>query len=101
MRITDEGNLISYPHEKSTQISDLFTTKTHWNSVISDKKARYMCTDIKNMYLATPMDLFEYMRIPVELMPDEFMERYNLYAKIKDGYAYMQIDPLVLPGTCF
>ena len=51
-----------------------------------------MCADIKNMYLATPMDRFEYMRMPVDLIPDEFMEAYDLHGKVKNGFAYMQIE---------
>ena len=51
-----------------------------------------MCDDIKNMYLATPMDRFEYMRIPVKLIPKEFIEHYKLESMIKNGYIYMQIE---------
>ena len=50
-----------------------------------------MCIEIKNMYLATPMDHFEFMKIPIELIPDEFIQAYNLQPMIKKGYIYMQI----------
>jgi hypothetical protein len=44
------------------------------------------------MYLATPMDRFEYMRIPVELIPEEFVLAYNLHQKVKNGHIFMQIE---------
>ena len=48
-------------------------------------------SDAKNFYLATPPDDPEYMRILVALVPDSFIEQYNLKDKIKDGYIYMRI----------
>ena len=51
-----------------------------------------MCVDIKNMYLATPMDRFEYMRMPIELIPEKIMKQYKLSEKIKNGYIYIQIE---------
>ena len=91
VRITAGGNLINYPHELTTQTADLTTTKVLWNSTISTQNARYMCIGINNMYLATPMDRFEYMKMAVELIPTKFMETYNLHTKIKNGFIYMQI----------
>ena len=55
-RITAGGNLIKYPDELTTRTADLTTTKLLWNSVLSTKDAKYMFIDIKNMYLATPLD---------------------------------------------
>ena len=57
--ITAGGNLITYPGELTTRMADLTTTKILWNSVISTPHARYLCLDIKNFYLGTPMDRFE------------------------------------------
>ena len=55
VRITAGGNIIEYPFELMTQTADLITSKKLWNSTISTPGAKYMCIDIKNMYLATPM----------------------------------------------
>ena len=57
-----------------------------WNITISTLGAKYMCIEIKNMYLATPMDRFEFMKIPIELIPDKFIQAYNLQPMIKKGY---------------
>ena len=69
VRITAGGNLIEYPYKLTTRTADLKTSKILWNSVLSTPGAKYMCVDIKNMYFATPMDRYEYMRIPIELVP--------------------------------
>ena len=54
-----------------------------------------MCGDAGNFYLATPLDRPEYMRIPIELIPQEFIDAKNLADKIKMvngvGYIYMKI----------
>jgi hypothetical protein len=41
------GNLIKYKSSPSVQMANLDTAKLHWNSVISTKRAKYMCLDIK------------------------------------------------------
>ena len=90
--ITAGGNLISYPEELTSRTADLITTKIMWNSVLSTPGARYMCIDIKNIYLATPLDRYEYMKMPVDLIPDNIMNLYNLHNKVKNGFVYMQIQ---------
>ncbi len=50
-RITAMGNLVSYDGELSVRTADINTAKIHWNSVISDELAKYMCLDIKIFYL--------------------------------------------------
>jgi hypothetical protein len=37
-----------------------------------------MCLDIQNFYLGTPMKSFEYMRIPIKLIPQEIIDQYDL-----------------------
>ena len=91
VRITAGGNLISYPFELTTRTADLPTSKIVWNSTISTKNARYMCIDIKNMYLATPMERHEYMRMPISLIPNNIIQQYALQTKCENGYIYMEI----------
>ena len=93
VRITDGGNLLKnlYPGELTTQTSDLTTSKCMWNSVISTKGGIYMSVDCSNFYLATPLDYHQYMRIPIELIPQEFIDLYQLQDKIKNGFVYCEI----------
>jgi hypothetical protein len=52
----------------------------------------YMCLDVKNFYLGTPMDSFEYMRIPVRLIPQEIIEQYNLLPLVSDDHVYIEVQ---------
>ena len=91
VRITAGGNLINYPHELTTRTADITTSKCMWNSTISTRGARYICSDAKTFYLATPLKDPEYMRIAANLVPQEFIEMYDLQDEIKNGYIYMRI----------
>jgi hypothetical protein len=91
VRITVGGNLITYPGEVTTRTADMVTSKILWNSVLSTPGAKYCCADVKNFYLETPMDRYEYMRIPVRLIPEAFLQAYDLQSKIYKGYLYMEI----------
>ena len=50
-----------------------------------------MCIDIKNFYLGTPLDRFEYMRIPITLFPQHTIDQYDLNTHKKDGFVYVEI----------
>lgn len=85
VRITVGGNLIDYPYELTTRTADLTTPKIMWNSVVSTRDASYICADVKNFYLCTPLDRPEYMRMPAKYLPDEFIKHYGLANKIKNN----------------
>ncbi len=62
-----------------------------WNSIISMANAIFGGAGIKNMYLETPLDQYEYMKMPLRLIPDNIIEHYGLHKKTIDGYVYMEI----------
>jgi hypothetical protein len=68
-RLTVRGNLIDFPGDVSTPTADTTTAKLIINSTTSTPNARYMCANIKNFYLGTPMARFEYMRLPITSIP--------------------------------
>jgi hypothetical protein len=90
-RLTVGGNLIDYPGDVSTKTAGLTTAKLLFNSVISTPEARFMGIDVKNFYLNTPMDRYEYMRLPIDLIPDEIIAQYTLLPLVHNGYVYMEI----------
>jgi hypothetical protein len=92
IRLIVGGNLIQYLGDVSTRSADLTTSKCLWNSTISTDGARYMCLDVKKNYLCTPMDTFEYMRIPTKLIPHEIIEQYNLPPLVSDGHVYIEVQ---------
>ena len=68
-RLTVGGNLINFPGDVSTPTADLTTAKLFINSTISTPGARYMCGDVKNFYLGTPMARYENMRLTIAIIP--------------------------------
>ena len=63
VRITCGGNKLSYPLDDGSPAADMLETKILINSTISDahKGAQFMSTDIKDFFLASPMERPEYM----------------------------------------
>jgi hypothetical protein len=92
VRLTMGGKLIQYPGDVSTRSVDLTTSKCLWNSTISTEGAKYMCLEVNNFYLGIPMDSFEYMRIPIKLIPQEIIDQYNLLPLVSDGHVYIQVQ---------
>jgi hypothetical protein len=78
VRLTVGGNLIQYPGDLSTRSADLTTSKCLWNSTISTHGDKCMCLDVKHFYLGNPMDSFEYIHIPIKLIPQDIIVQYNL-----------------------
>jgi hypothetical protein len=91
VQLTVGGNLIKYDGDVSTRPADLTTSKCLWNSVISADGATYMCLDVKNFYLGTPMEEFEYLRIPIKLIPLEIITKYALHPLVSDGHIYIEV----------
>jgi hypothetical protein len=50
-----------------------------------------MCLDIEKFYLGTPLDRYEYMRIPLKLFPTHITDQYKLREKTKNGHIYVKI----------
>jgi hypothetical protein len=92
VRFTAGGNQIDYAGDVSTKTADLTTVKTFFNSVISTPKARFMTADLKDFYLETPMEEFEYMRIPVAIIPDSIMTEYKLAPLVDHDHVYVEIQ---------
>jgi hypothetical protein len=50
-----------------------------------------MSMDIKNYYLGTPLERYEYVRIPISIVPDDIMNEYNLHSLVHKGYLYVEV----------
>ena len=72
----------------------MLDAKIHINGTISDakKSARHLGLDIKNYYLGTPMDYFQYMRVHPSYIPQEVWDdpSYDIHIA-DDGYVYLEI----------
>ena len=86
------GKKIIYPGDCGTPTFSLITVNLHQNSTISTKNAQYMTLDIKHFYLNTPMERYEYMRLKLADLPDDFIAYYNSRDKATpDGYVHVKI----------
>jgi hypothetical protein len=61
IQFTIRGDKINYKDKESTPTAKVTTFKLLINSIISTKDACFMTADIKDFYLKTPMNQFEYM----------------------------------------
>jgi hypothetical protein len=77
------------PGEVATKTAHLTVTKDILNSACSTKEALYMYMDMTNYYLGTPLERYEYVRIPVSI--DDIMNEYNLHALVHNGYIYVEL----------
>ena len=91
VRWTVGGDKVEYPHDVSTKTADLTTAKLLINSVLSTPNGRFMCIDIKDFYLGTPMAHYEYMRIPLHMLPDAIIQQYDLLPLVHNGHVYVEI----------
>ena len=52
-----------------------------------------MTIDIKNFYLNTPMERYEYMQLKLADLPDDVIKHYNLESKVtSDEYVYLEVQ---------
>ena len=91
VRLTIGGNLLDYDGDASTPTTDLTTTKVFINSVISTNKARLATTDIENFYLNNDLPESEWMKLPLEIIPTEIIQQYNLDKLSDNGWVYIEI----------
>jgi hypothetical protein len=82
MRLTVDGDQIEYPGDKSTRTAGLTTAKMLFNSTISTPRAKFLVIDIKNFYLNTPLECYQYMVIMMASLPQEVID---MYIKIQKG----------------
>jgi hypothetical protein len=67
------------------------TFKILINSILSTQEAKMMMMDIKNYYLGTPFPIYEYMRLPISILPLDIIKKYNLTRLAVNGWVYMEI----------
>jgi len=91
IRWTVGGDRIYYAADVSTKAADLTTAKILLNSVISTPGARFLGIDIKDFYLGTVMTQYEYMRIPLQMLPTAIINQYNLTPLIHHNCVYVEI----------
>ena len=92
VRMCVGGDKLTYPESPSSPAAGMTEVKLLLNSTISTEGARFATCDIKDFYLNTPMDRFEYIKIHRRQIPAEIILEYNLHNKFDaQGYLYFEI----------
>ena len=73
--ITVRGDIIDYPDDKITPTNDLTTVKCLINSTLSTLNEKFLVVYIKDFYLNTKLDRFKYMRLKLEIFPQDIIKR--------------------------
>lgn len=92
-RLTVGGDRFDYDIPVTTETADITTVKVLVNSTISTPGARFCCFDIKNFYLGTPMTENEYIRLPIDIIPQEIIDHYKLKQVVDaNGWVILEIQ---------
>jgi hypothetical protein len=95
IRMTVGGDRLDAYQDVRSPAVGLIDTKLHLNSVISDahRGARYLTADLKDFFLQSLMQIFQYMRVHRRYLPQEIIDEYSLTDDYFDskGYVYVEI----------
>ena len=61
------------------------------NIGLSTPDARFRTADIRNFYLSTEIERPEYMKIKINLKPQEIIDEHNVMKYAVNGFAYFEI----------
>ena len=76
-------NLINKPGEVETPVAYMLTSKLLFNGLQLTTYANFMVIDIKIFYPSTPMDRYYYIGLPINIIPQEINNEYQLMNKLK------------------
>jgi hypothetical protein len=91
VRLTFCGDRLDYTGNVETSTADITTFKILISSTLSTEDAEMIMMDIKNYYLGTPLPIYEYMHLPLSIIPDEIITKYNLQAISVAYWVYLEI----------
>lgn len=91
-RLTVGGNLIACLYDVRSPTAALITAKLLFNSVISTPGARFVTFDLKNFYLGTPLPVARYMRMKLDILPEDIINKYDLRKIAHNGWVYICIN---------
>jgi len=76
---------------KSSPTCDVLTIKMHWNSVISTPNTKYATLDVKDFYLQTDLEEYEYIFFMLEWILKDFIQEYELEEIAVNGKVYTEV----------
>ena len=78
---------INYSDDCGAQSADMVLVKMLFNSIVSTLVEKFMCINIKNFYINTPLKWYQYLCNKLADILEEIIRNSNLHNKVmKDGY---------------
>jgi hypothetical protein len=94
VRLAVGGDRFEFSGETATSTADITTLKILINNTLSTADAKMMTMDINNYYVGTPLPTYEYMRLPIAILPLDIIEKYKLTHLAVNG---VKLHPLPQP----
>ena len=92
IRLIVGGDRLKFDRKSSTKT----VVQIHLNSTISIKNTKYAAADMGNFYINSKLELSNYMRIHLSLIPQEIIDEYDVMKYIEaDGCVYAEITGIM------
>ena len=92
VRLTIGGDNINYPSNSGSPSATLLEAKFIFDRLISTPGSWFICADIKDYFLCSHIERFEYIKIPFHWILEDICIQYNLFSLVEpDGYMYCKV----------
>ena len=92
-RLTFGGSKLKFNMACGTPTASLITIKLLFDSIVSTPGAKFLGVDLKYLYLNTPLERPEYMRMKLSTFPDDVIEHCKLKRKVDaKGFIYVKLS---------
>jgi hypothetical protein len=93
VRGTIGGNKVNYAGDTTAQTASMQLIKILCNSsVVSDEGSKFMTADIKDFYLGTPLPTPEYMRINLDHIPADIIDKYKMREYVEGNAVIVEVN---------
>ena len=86
IRLTIGVESLPHPSESGSTSATLPEEKIFFNSIISTPGSQFIYADIKDYFICSPMERFEYIKITFLWIPKEIRIQYNLYSLVDSDW---------------
>jgi hypothetical protein len=91
VRLTVGGDRLDNSGDRATSTADIATFKILINITFSTQEGEMMMMmDIKHYYVGTPLPAYEYMRLPISILPLDIIEKYDLIRLAVNCWVYLE-----------
>ena len=89
--MTVGGNRLDYSLEVVNSTVEITKLLFLINRTLPIEESEMMMININHYYLGTPLPTYEYIRLPLAMIPEKIIEKYNPKAKAVDSWVYLEI----------